>query len=88
MLRNRLLCQAKSVKQPTESIFPTLEPISPCELEILVSVATPSLLGILFLQRHLQQWVCRLGEASEALFQGEQLPILTVPSPPEENNAA
>ena len=71
--------------QSAESSLNSVEPIPPRGLEILVSVTTPALLGGLLLQWQLQNWCEALGEASETLFRGEELPILPAQPVPEQN---
>ncbi|MDJ0708195.1 MAG: hypothetical protein QNJ46_33405 [Leptolyngbyaceae cyanobacterium MO_188.B28] len=61
---------------------PTL-PVSP---ELLISLATgPMLLGILS-AKSLSEFVQQIGVASEEIFRGDRLPVLTMPIPKPENN--
>ncbi len=52
-----------------------LEPVA----QILVSAATPPLLLGLLAQRQCGQWLEELGQLSESIFQGRQLPSLAFP---------
>lgn len=73
--------------QSKESILHVQGSLPPCDLELLVSLSTPVLLGVILLQRSLQDWEQTLGEASEAIFRGEQLPLLTVPPSSEQDTS-
>ena len=60
---------------------PTL-PVSP---ELLISLATgPMLLGILS-AKSLSEFVRQMGVASEEIFRGDRLPVLTMPIPEPEH---
>jgi hypothetical protein len=73
--------------QSKKSVLHTQGFLPPCDLELLVSLSTPVLLGVLLLQRSLQDWGQTLGEASEAIFRGEQLPLQVVPPSAEQDTS-
>lgn len=54
-------------------------PIEGVKSEVLVSLATVPCLGILILGRTAIHWIHQLGVASEEVFRGERLPVITPP---------
>ena len=80
--------QAAEQSHSTNSIEnqPIHSPTLPVSAEFLISLATgPMLLGILSV-KSLSEFVQQIGVASEEIFRGDRLPVLTMPIPEHEND--
>lgn len=57
---------------------------SPRTTDVLIGLATGPLLVALVAGRAIAQAMKEVGEASEELFRGDRLPVLHIPTPPED----
>lgn len=66
----------QSFREPTASKHPSLSLSLPIAVELTIGLGTLPLLAILASSRALSFGLLQLGNASEELFRGEQLPTL------------
>jgi hypothetical protein len=69
----------QAFRSPLDQINWKIPLIEDAKPELIVGLATIPCLGLILCGRTLSHWVTQLGVASEEVFRGERLPVLSQP---------